>query len=293
LTNNFKRSTDYFEQVAVSNSDHLDWRSIKLYKSLETSNDVTFTNHTKHSLTLDMTGTAKHLSILDGKTYEKASSIGDVCQVPAGLSSRFAWQTQGNFQESIILEFDNDLFVEHCSDLLNPKFLSGHLKPKNFSPRPEILCFISFLANEMGGKIKRGRLFADSLIRLIAIEIAQSEWSIQPNFVSCEKRCKGRLHSTLEFIEEHFAEDISLGELGKIASLNSTQLINSFKQQTGETPYAYVVNRRAKQAIRLLRTTNMPISEIALECGFLDQQQMTHTFKKKLNVTPKTFRNTR
>jgi hypothetical protein len=140
LTKRFKFSTDYYEEVAFSTSDHLDWSSLRLIKSQETSNDVTFAN-VKHTLILELTGTSKHLSVLDGKTYENVTEKGDICQIPLGLSSRFAWQTRGDTQNSIIVEFDSRIFCDHCPELIYGNFLSGHLLPVQLLHASRIILF--------------------------------------------------------------------------------------------------------------------------------------------------------
>jgi AraC family transcriptional regulator len=287
---NFGIATDYYERVAERTSDAAGWHSLRLYRTAEKSNDLFFTKFERHTLAVELSGTAKHLSEMDGKTYNTPTCINDICQLPAGLSGRFAWQTIGDKQHSLILEFDTDLFVKHCPEFISKSFLSGHLVPRNFEQRPELSYLVRLLARELDAQHQRGRLFADTVIRLLAIEIGQSAWTRQPLSGLSASIVDKKIRLALDYVESNFSSEISLDDLTKVSGLSATHLINSFRKQVGSTPYAHVVNRRIQHAVHLLKTTEMPIAQIALEVGFSDQQQMTHVFRRRLGRTPGSFR---
>jgi AraC family transcriptional regulator len=56
------------------------------------------------------------------------------------------------------------------------------------------------------------------------------------------------------------------------------------------TPYSYVINRRLRQAVHLLRSTDTPIAQVALDAGFADQQHLTRMVRARLRKTPKQVR---
>jgi AraC-like DNA-binding protein len=287
---NFRSATDYYEKVAEKTSDIADWPALRLYRTAEKSNDLFFAKFERNTLAVELSGTAKHLSVMDGKVYETPTRINDVCQLPKGCSGRFAWQTIGDKQKSLILEFDTNLFVRHCPEFVCGSFLSGHLLPCNFEQRPELSYLVRLLSRELDDQFRRGRLFADTVIRLLAIEIGQSAWSRQTLSSLASHITDKKIRSALDYIESNFAHEISLCDLTRESGLSATQLIGSFRKQVGTTPYAHVVNRRIQQAVHLLKATEMSIAQIALEVGFSDQQQMSHAFRRRLGKTPGSFR---
>jgi AraC family transcriptional regulator len=286
----FRTATDYYEKVAAQISDTAEWEFLRLYRTSEKSNDLSFAKFDRHTLVVEMSGTSIHLSVMDGKTYESPTLINDVCQLPEGFSGRFAWQTIGDQQESLILEFDTDLFVRHCPEFISDAFLSGHLLPCNYEQKPELSYLVRLLARELDEQSRRGRLFADTVIRLLAIEIGQSAWSRQPLSNSTIRVTDRKIRFALDYIESNFSSEISLNDLTKETGLSATQLIACFRKQVGTTPYAHVVNRRIQQAVHLLKATEMPIAQVALEVGFSDQQQMNHIFRRRMGRTPGSFR---
>ena len=93
--------------------------------------------------------------------------------------------------------------------------------------------------------------------------------------------------------DRDFNRDLSLLEIARESGLSTTHLTLLFQRHTGKTPYAYVISRRLRHAVEKLRDTRMPIAEVALSCGFSDQQHMTRLFRLRLGTTPNAVRKTR
>jgi AraC family transcriptional regulator len=290
VTKHFKTNADYFEQVAEKTSDELAWTSLRMYRALEASNDVRFENTQRHSLTLDLTGTHRHVTDMDGLFEEGPTYPGDVCQIPAGLSARFAWDVNGVHQRSLMVEFDDNIFKLYCPEIASDTFLSGGLVPRNYAPNPALASLISLIARELDNTTRRGHLFAETAIRLLALEIAGCQWSERSGAIRFAESRDIRIYRAIDYIETNFRQNISLTQLSHASGMNITRLINLFKQTTGQTPYAFVVRRRIKHAIELLEKSDIPLAHIAFDVGFSDQQHMSHLFRKILNRTPMSFR---
>jgi AraC family transcriptional regulator len=98
------------------------------------------------------------------------------------------------------------------------------------------------------------------------------------------------VNRALDFIEANFAEDLSLVSIAAAAGLSQTHLTGMFRRETGMTPYSYVIGRRLRHAVHLLRSSDMPIAQVALEAGFADQQHLTRMVRARLRRTPKEVR---
>ena len=90
------------------------------------------------------------------------------------------------------------------------------------------------------------------------------------------------------FLEEHYAERISLDDLGRLAGLDKYYLLRAFTRAKGITPYRYLENVRIARAKALLETGVTPV-EAALSAGFADQSHFTKFFKCFIGLTPKQY----
>jgi AraC family transcriptional regulator len=93
-----------------------------------------------------------------------------------------------------------------------------------------------------------------------------------------------------EFIEADLAEDVSLHDLAAVAGLPLDAFARRFKATTGQTPYAYVLERRLIRAESLLADCDRPLGEIALAIGFSSQSHFTATFRRMRGATPRAWR---
>jgi|HubBroStandDraft_6_1064221.scaffolds.fasta_scaffold00095_5 AraC family transcriptional regulator len=92
------------------------------------------------------------------------------------------------------------------------------------------------------------------------------------------------------FLDECFAEKHSLAELGGMAELHPSYLVNAFRKRFGCSIGQYRRRRRLTSAIRQIWNTQAALSDIALETGFYDQSHCTNELRKDLRLTPDQIR---
>lgn len=95
---------------------------------------------------------------------------------------------------------------------------------------------------------------------------------------------------TLAFIEENYAQPVTVDMLSEMAHLSSRQYARLFIQNYGITPKQYIMRLRIRYAARLLAQSAKKVSDIALECGFSDTNYFTSCFKQRTGKTPKEYR---
>jgi AraC-like DNA-binding protein len=94
---------------------------------------------------------------------------------------------------------------------------------------------------------------------------------------------------TREYIDAHYARNISLTELSAVADLSPFHLNRVFRSVIGLPPHRYLEQVRVRKARELL-VGGLPLSQVALESGFTDQSHFTRHFKRHLGVTPGQYR---
>ena len=136
------------------------------------------------------------------------------------------------------------------------------------------------------------RTYVDHLSVLLAAQLARYH-SVRPARGQPAGRpgLTGRqLAAAREVMEARLAEPIPLADLAAAVSLSVSQFSRQFKASTGETPHRFLMRLRAEMACRLLRSTAMPIPEVATRCGFSHQEHLTRVLRAQSGVTPAAVR---
>ncbi len=87
------------------------------------------------------------------------------------------------------------------------------------------------------------------------------------------------------YIDECFAQGISLTQLAEYVSLSPYYLLRVFRAEVGMPPYTYLESVRICHAQRLIEA-GKPLAEVAVEVGFSSQSHLTRRFKQIIGVTP-------
>ncbi len=90
------------------------------------------------------------------------------------------------------------------------------------------------------------------------------------------------------YMEEHFAENISLDDLLAMANFGKSYLLRAFTRQVGVSPYRYLQTIRLGRARKFLEQ-GMPPVDAAAAAGFSDQSHFTNFFKEFTGLTPKQY----
>jgi LacI family transcriptional regulator len=98
------------------------------------------------------------------------------------------------------------------------------------------------------------------------------------------------LHQVLGTIRLRYGDHLTVDKLAATAGLDRHSLNRLFRETVGTSVHAELLRVRLHNAKRLLRSTNKPIAEIALVCGFADQAHFSRSFKKQAGLTPGQYR---
>jgi AraC family transcriptional regulator len=107
---------------------------------------------------------------------------------------------------------------------------------------------------------------------------------------TAEIRDHARLRPVLDRIESELGDSLRLPELAAVAQMPLLPFLRCFTRAIGLTPHAYLMERRAQRARRMLEERRLSLAEIAAECGFSHQSHMGVALARAFGTTPKRLR---
>lgn len=165
------------------------------------------------------------------------------------------------------------------------------LKPMAALEDPLVTAILNNLKREVEESYPGGRVYGESLATSLATHLVRHHSNGRAQASSNDHGLpRGRLREVIDYIHEKLSEEITLNDLSARVQLSPFHFARLFKQSTGLTPHAYLIQQRVERARELLKISRQPTSEIAKQVGFCDQSHLTVHFRRAYGLTPKVFR---
>ena len=100
------------------------------------------------------------------------------------------------------------------------------------------------------------------------------------------------LSPLLAWIGANLAEDLDVETLARHMHMSARTFARRFKEETGTTPYSWVLGERVRAAQELLEQTDHSIDWVASEVGFGNAATLRHHFGRSRGVSPQEYRRT-
>lgn len=126
--------------------------------------------------------------------------------------------------------------------------------------------------------------------RLFAAILEHGTYSISQKDTTENTHKIDLIKTIFEYIELHYASNITLDELAGVAGMNPKYFCRFFRSITHQTPIDYVNMYRIEKAAQMLHSTRLPVTNICMECGFNDSSNFIKVFRKYKGMTPKQYR---
>lgn len=201
----------------------------------------------------------------------------------------------------------------HCiqdSHLFHPVFLSGHFKsifetkylnPVTQNKHLELICLrgetdvqrkilsklrqLSRLQEQPDAEFQTRNLLSE--IWLLLLEEIQT---IDSPVLHGHQKNQDRILTMLSFLQENFSEKLTLEDIANAASISTRECLRCFRDSIHQSPMEYLIDYRVQMSKKLLETTDLSITDIALGCGFNSNSYFTKIFHRTCGKTPNAYR---
>lgn len=136
-------------------------------------------------------------------------------------------------------------------------------------------------------------IFNNNLVRLKVIELIELVLALDKT--RKVKALLERLFSACQpqfqrVVQAHLFTPVKSSELAFLCHMSEATFNRKFKQIYGTSANKYLMNKRLEKAHHLVMNSSRSLTEIALECGFIEQSYFSRVFKQKFAQTPSTLR---
>ena len=132
------------------------------------------------------------------------------------------------------------------------------------------------------GDFAAKRALFDDLVNLYRLENAAQ--------LADETQGDPLIRSAVAHINSRLHQKLSLAQLADEHYMSYIQFSRRFKRATGSTPQDYVAGLRLKKAQLLLSDTDLPVRQIARDCGFANEYYFSNFFRQHCDLSPTQYR---
>jgi AraC family transcriptional regulator len=234
----------------------------------------------------------------DDRSHESTIQNGNLVFVPAGQTTY--WRARSDRHP-----------ISKLSICLQPELVTQIARSSDLDPdRIELIDYFSrsdphlrqiaimLMAELKSGGIM-GELYVESLTQVFVIHLlrhyAVSRWrslfARESPIVNRYNLPPRRLDSAIEYIHAHLDRDLSISQIAASVNTSPNYFASLFKRATGISLHQYVIKQRVERALLLLKTTDLPIANIASQVGFANSSHLTYHCKRQTGMTPRQIAN--
>lgn len=125
-------------------------------------------------------------------------------------------------------------------------------------------------------------ILVDIMTQCILAASTTTDLTAMPDFI----------RDSVIYIRDNYKKKITLDHLSQKYSIDKYYFQKTFKKHLGITPNSYLITTRLNKAKELLRTTTLPVNQVATAVGMENVSHFINTFKKHENTTPLEYGNT-
>ncbi len=229
---------------------------------------------------------------LKGKWRRLVRTAGSASLQPGGSVRTLRWRPLSANFETAQLYVPNGFFLAAADEYrrLGWKYRTEPLDSTDLADP-----IVASVAGAIVAGVRAGApdLYAQSAAQFLALHLLRVEngWpSAEDDLRRAGKLSDRRLANVIEFVRNHYMEQLSLEQLAREAGVSRHHFAHLFKTGTGTSPHRFLTDTRLEAALIKLSTTDDTVLDIALACGYYGTSHFSWAFRRRFGRTPTAFR---
>lgn len=191
------------------------------------------------------------------------------------------------FSSDIFGISDSDRYFNECiRPLINGSMrITAHITPKHHYYSELAMTAENIFSCAKGDTPQLDMLMRSELLKLLWLLETEAEQGTSTG------KYDSIIRPALEYIAEHFSENITVAQLAASVHLSESYFMNLFRKQVGLSAVEYISHFRIDTACRELIGTKKSVLEIAFDCGYRNISNFNRQFRKITGCSPTEYRN--
>lgn len=245
-----------------------------------------------HLVSMVMQDMPRLLQCRDGLSSERRVRAGDIFVTPAGTPKRWSHAQEAEY---IALRLP-PAFLLDLHDSEPGSTGAGIRLLDNFGTRdPHLQSLAHRLFQELRAGAFGSRMYGEAMAIELGIHLLRHYCEGDRGCDSAApeggtKLAPHKLRRAKDFIHEHLGDDLTLERIARELAMSPFHFAHAFRQTTGVAPHRFVMYCRIDRAMRLLRETELPVSEVGQEVGIPSPSHFSLLFRRSTGSTPTRYR---
>ncbi len=218
---------------------------------------------------------------------------GELILIPAGI--RHGFQMEPDSERELLLYEPNGVFTLKDFSSFR-QMMAKPLALLQDHPCREAVrdIFFEIIDIHRSGTLMRNMRNYSLLLKAYAIlgenYLATMATPAEINMLQRQMSGEDAFNRALDYLNKNYMDDVTLDSLSSYAGFSRYTLSRMFRQHTGVTFTQYLSHRRVAMAMELLASTKMPVTQVALQCGFNSIATFNRVFREVRGCTPTQYR---
>jgi AraC family transcriptional regulator len=229
----------------------------------ETPDEVELPAFSNHLLILALTEGSRQVHKFCGEEHDGVFPASSFWLLPAGESGFFSWESS---DECVSFMVEPQILQQIAVEIGCLGADKLELQPIIKAADPQIHTLALQFKQELQNNSLGGELYSESLASLFNIHLLRNYCTSTPVLRSYTGGLSTqRLQQAINYIQAHLDEKLSLDAIAIELNLSVHYFCELFTQSTGIPPYKYVLQQRVERAKKLLKQSQKPLADIALD----------------------------
>jgi len=217
--------------------------------------------------------------LIDGKIVK--ASVGDIVFMNEGAFHQFIFSEQK--PEMRLMQFTNEAITEGKTAFTPIK---THITHEEIASVPHLEETVDFLWDTIIRETEEINCVYDNpFVKSVAQAFYHLLVRHFPDNDTGVKKDKIKFQEVIDYIKNHYTEELTAGELAKEMYMSRTTLSNLFSRYAGTGINEYINTLRVSSVNNLL-LQGKSITDAAMESGFRSVRTFNHVYKKYTGITP-------